>query len=226
MWWNSMLGIIEKIKLSLNPYHNYIKNLMAVNISIWASGSGTNAENLILKFKNHPFIKVKMIVTNNPHAQVIQRAEKQKKTVHIIPKNILYEKTDRVIEFLHQEEIDLIVLAGFLLKIPNLIVKQYPYRIINIHPALLPKYGGKGFYGDNVHKSVIENKEKESGITIHYVNEEYDAGEIIMQVKCPVDENDTVQTLSQKVHQLEYEYFPKALEQVAQKIQQQKIHQT
>lgn len=199
---------------------------MTVNISIWASGSGTNAENLILKFKNHPFIKTKMIVTNNPEAGVIQRAEKLKKTIHIIPKNILYEKTDRVIELLQQEGIDLIVLAGFLLKIPEKIIQYYPFKIINIHPALLPNYGGKGFYGERVHKAVIENKEKESGITIHFVNEEYDAGQIILQIKCPVLENDTATTLAQKIHALEYEYYPIAVEQIAKNILEQKRNQS
>jgi phosphoribosylglycinamide formyltransferase-1 len=195
---------------------------MAVNISIWASGSGTNAENIILKFKNHPFIRIKMIVTNNPSAGVIQRAEKLKKTVHIIPKSVLYEKVHRVIEFLKEEEIDLIVLAGFLLKVPKEIIQEYPNKIINIHPALLPKYGGKGFYGNHVHAAVLQNKEKETGITIHYVNEEYDEGQIIMQSKCPVLETDTEETLAQRVHQLEYEFYPKVIEQIAEKIQQEK----
>lgn len=195
---------------------------MAVNISIWASGSGTNAENIILKFKNHSFIKVKMIVTNNPDAGVIQRADKLRKTVHIIPKNVLYEKADRVIELLQEEQIDLIVLAGFLLKVPEKIIQHFPNRIINIHPALLPKYGGKGFYGDKVHRAVLENKEKESGITIHYVNEEYDAGQIILQVKCPVNPDDTIESLAKKIHQLEYEYYPKVIEQIAKNIQQTK----
>jgi phosphoribosylglycinamide formyltransferase-1 len=195
---------------------------MAVNISIWVSGSGTNAENIILKFKNHPFIRIKMIVTNNLSAGVIQRAEKLKKTVHIIPKSVLYEKVHRVIEFLKEEEIDLIVLAGFLLKVPKEIIQEYPNKIINIHPALLPKYGGKGFYGNHVHAAVLQNKEKETGITIHYVNEEYDEGQIIMQSKCPVLETDTEETLAQKVHQLEYEFYPKVIEQIAEKIQQEK----
>lgn len=191
---------------------------MAVNISIWASGNGTNAENIILKFKNHSFIKIKMIVTNNPNAGVIQRAEKLKKTVHIIPKNILYEKTDRVLELLKEEDIHLIVLAGFLLKMPPKIIEQYPHKIINVHPALLPKYGGKGFYGHHVHTAVIQNKEKESGITIHYVDEEYDSGDIILQVKCPVYEQDTPDSLAQRIHQLEYEYYPMAIEQIARDI--------
>ncbi len=195
---------------------------MAINISIWASGSGTNAENIILKFKNHSFIKVKMIVTNNSDAGVIQRADRLRKTVHIIPKKVLYEKVDRVIELLQEEQIDLIVLAGFLLKVPEKIIQHFPNRIINIHPALLPKYGGKGFYGDKVHRAVLESKEKESGITIHYVNEEYDAGQIILQVKCPVYPDDTIESLAKKIHQLEYEYYPKVIEQIAKNIQETK----
>lgn len=195
---------------------------MPVNISIWASGSGTNAENIILKFKNHPFIKIKFLVTNNPNAGVIKRAENLKKTIHIIPKNILLEKTDRVLELLQQEEIDLIVLAGFLIQVPEKIIQQYPNRIINIHPALLPKYGGKGFYGDRVHKAVLENKEQYSGITIHYVNEKYDEGEIILQVKCPVNPDDTIETLAQRVYQLEYEYYPQVIEKIATQIYEQK----
>lgn len=198
---------------------------MVVNVTIWASGNGTNAENLIIKFKNHSFIKIKFIVTNNPDAGVIKKAELLKKTVHIIPKNILYEKTHRVIELLQQEEIDLIVLAGFLLKVPEAIVKAYPQQIINIHPALLPKYGGKGFYGNRVHQAVLENREQESGITIHYVNEHYDEGDIIMQAKCPVYPDDTVDTLSQRVHQLEYEYYPLAVEQISTKIYHYKKQQ-
>ncbi|GIV29791.1 MAG: hypothetical protein KatS3mg028_0857 [Bacteroidia bacterium] len=166
-----------------------------------------------------------MIVTNNPDAGVIQRAEHLKKTVHIIPKNILFEKTDRVIELLQQEEIDLIVLAGFLLKVPEKIIHQFPNRIINIHPALLPKYGGKGFYGENVHKAVVANKEKESGITIHYVNEEYDEGQIIFQAKCPVYDKDTPDTLAQRIHQLEYEYYPMVIEQIAKSIYDEKKRQ-
>lgn len=195
---------------------------MTVNISIWASGSGSNAENIILKFKNHPFVKIKMIVTNNPNAGVIQRAERLKKTVHIIPKKILNEKSEHILDLLKQEDIDLIVLAGFLLKVPPTIIQHYKNKILNIHPALLPKFGGKGFYGMHVHQAVIEAKEKESGITIHYVNEEYDAGQIIKQVKCPVNTEDTPEILANKIHQLEYEYYPLIIEEIAQTIYKNK----
>ena len=121
---------------------------------------------------------------------------------------------EQIIEFLKAENIDIIVLAGFLLKIPEAFVKAFPNKIINIHPSLLPKYGGKGMYGMNVHKAVVENKETESGITIHYVNEEYDKGEIILQAKCEVNESDTPETLSAKIRALEFEYFPKAIEKI------------
>ncbi len=185
-----------------------------INAAIFASGEGTNAENIITHFTNDPRIKIKLVFTNKAEAGVIARAEKHKKNVQIISKASLTNYTDKIIEFLQAEKIDLIILAGFLLKIPEAFVKAFPNKIINIHPALLPKYGGKGMYGMNVHQAVIENKEKESGITIHFVNEEYDKGEIILQEKCTVDANDTAETLAKKIHGLEYTYFPKAIEKL------------
>lgn len=185
-----------------------------INAAIFASGSGTNAENIIKYFANDNRIKFKLIFTNNPNAGVIARAEKYKKNIQIISKESLYSYSDQLIEFLKAEKIDLIVLAGFLLKIPESFVKAFPNKIINIHPALLPKYGGKGMYGMHVHETVIKNREKESGITIHYVNEEYDEGGIILQAKCQVEISDTPETLAQKIHTLEYEYFPKAIEKL------------
>lgn len=185
-----------------------------INAAIFASGEGTNAENLITYFKNDPRIKIKLVITNRDDAGVIKRAEEHKKTVQIISKDALNNYTDQIIEFLNTEKIDLIILAGFILKIPEKLVKAFPDKIVNIHPSLLPKYGGKGMYGANVHKAVIENKEQESGITIHFVNEEYDKGRIILQAKCPVLSNDTAETLAAKIHQLEYDYFPKAIEEL------------
>lgn len=184
------------------------------NIAIFASGEGTNAENLFNYFNNDRRVKFKLVVTNSDTAGVIERAEKYKKNVQIISKAALNEYTDKIIEFLKTEHIDLIVLAGFLLKIPEAFIKAFPNQIINIHPSLLPKYGGKGMHGMNVHRAVIENKERESGVTIHYVNEEYDKGEIILQAKCEVEENDTPETLSLKIRALEFEYFPKAIEKI------------
>lgn len=184
------------------------------SIAIFASGEGTNAENLLNYFKNDKRVKFKLIITNSDTAGVIARAEKHKKNIQIISKTALNEYTAKIIEFLKTEKIDLIVLAGFLLKIPESFIKAFPNQIINIHPSLLPKYGGKGMYGMNVHKAVIYNKEKESGITIHYVNEEYDKGEIILQEKCAVSLDDTPESLSVKIRKLEFEYLPKAIETI------------
>ena len=184
------------------------------NVAIFASGEGTNAENLFNYFSNDKRVKIKLVVTNSDTAGVVARAEKYKKNVQIISKTALQEYTSQIIEFLQTEKIDIIVLAGFLLKIPEAFVKAFPNQIINIHPSLLPKYGGKGMYGMNVHKSVIENKESESGITIHYVNEEYDKGEIILQAKCDVNESDSPETLAVKIRKLEFEFLPKAIEKI------------
>lgn len=182
------------------------------NVAVFASGEGTNAENIFRYFANDNRIKIKLVITNKDTAGVIAKAEKYKKNVQLVSKDALENYTSQLIEFLKVEKIDLIILAGFLLKIPEAFIKAFPNKIINIHPSLLPKYGGKGMYGSHVHKAVIENKDQESGITIHLVNEEYDKGEIILQVKCPVDPNDTAETLSQKIRQLEFEYLPKAIE--------------
>ena len=184
------------------------------NIATFASGEGTNAENLFNYFNNDKRVKIKLVVTNSDTAGVVARAEKYKKNVQIISKTALTEYTDKIIEFLRGENIDIIVLAGFLLKIPEAFIKAFPNQIINIHPSLLPKYGGKGMYGMHVHKAVVENKESESGITIHYVNEEYDKGEIILQAKCDVNETDTAETLAAKIRKLEFEHLPKAIEKI------------
>jgi phosphoribosylglycinamide formyltransferase-1 len=184
------------------------------NVAIFASGEGTNAENIFKYFQNDKRIKIKLVVTNVDTAGVIRRAEEYKKNVQIVSKAALYDYTEQLIEFLETEEIDFIVLAGFLLKIPEPFIKAFPNRIINIHPALLPKFGGKGMYGMNVHKAVIAEKETESGITVHFVNEEYDKGEIILQAKCVIEEGDTPEMLDKKIRELELEYFPKAIEKL------------
>ncbi len=183
-----------------------------INAAIFASGEGTNAENLFTYFANDSRIKIKLVITNKDSAGIVARAEKHKKNVQIVSKTALENYTDKLIEFLKVEKIDLIILAGFLLKVPEAFVKAFPNKIINLHPALLPNYGGKGMYGMNVHKAVIENKEKESGITIHFVNEEYDKGKIILQAKCEVTENDSPESLSKKIQRLEFEFLPKAIE--------------
>lgn len=185
-------------------------------IAIFASGSGSNAENIAHYFSNDPDVSVTLILTNNPNAFVLERAKK------LGIKSILFEKedflkTDKILHFLIKNDIKLIVLAGFLLKMPKNLIKAFPHKIINIHPALLPKYGGQGMYGDKVHEAVITAHEKESGITIHYVNEHYDEGEIIFQAKCPVTPTDTADDVANKVHALEYEYFPGVIRQVLSK---------
>lgn len=183
-----------------------------INAAIFASGEGTNAENLFQYFANDTRIKIKLVVTNKDNAGVIARAERYKKNVQIISKTALENYSDKFIEFLKLENIDLIILAGWLVKIPESFVKAFPDRIINLHPALLPKHGGKGMYGMNVHRAVIQNKETESGITIHFVNEEYDKGKIILQATCQVVADETPESLSKKIQQLEFEYLPKAVE--------------
>lgn len=180
-------------------------------IAIFASGSGSNAENIANYFTSNPNINVSLILTNNSNAFVLERAKK------LGIKSLVFDKTnfsknDDILHFLDINDIDLIVLAGFLLKIPKKLIKSFPNKIINIHPALLPKYGGKGMYGDKVHESVIAAKETESGITIHYVNEDYDEGKIIFQAKCTINPSDSPTDLANKIHELEYEHFPKVIE--------------
>jgi phosphoribosylglycinamide formyltransferase-1 len=178
-------------------------------IVILASGSGTNAENIIRFFHNHPFICVDSVWTNIPDAYVLERAQRLNIEAHIFTKNEL-AASDQLLNEFKRREIDLIVLAGFLLLIPPKFVREF--KIINIHPALLPAYGGKGMYGNHVHQAIIANKESESGITIHLVDEVYDHGNILFQAKCRIDSHDTHETLAAKIHLLEMEYFPQAIE--------------
>lgn len=182
-------------------------------IAIFASGSGSNAEKITEYFKNISDIEVALILTNNPNAFVLERAKKLNVPSFIFSREELM-KTDKVLQVLKDYDIDFVVLAGFLLLVPENLVEAYPNRIINIHPALLPKYGGKGMYGDKVHEAVKSAGELETGISIHYVNSKYDEGEIIFQAKCPVSEEDTAQSVANKVHQLEYQHYPQVIESV------------
>ncbi len=183
------------------------------NIAIFASGSGTNAENIIRYFSNRNSAKVVLVLSNRREAGVLKRAEALGVNTYIFDRNDFYV-SGSVLDHLIQNNIDLIVLAGFLWLVPDDVIKQYEGRIINIHPALLPAYGGKGLYGDKVHNSVILNNEKESGITIHYVNNKYDEGDIIFQAKCKVEPSDTPESLASRIHALEYKYFPEVIEQL------------
>lgn len=181
-------------------------------IVIFASGSGTNAENIIKHFKSTNTGTVVSVFTNNPKAYVIERAKILQVPTEIFTKEELIE--GKVLQKINAIQPDLIVLAGFLLKFPENIVTQYPDKIINVHPALLPKYGGKGMYGSNVHKAVVENREKETGITIHYVNENYDEGNIIFQKKVTLLITDTPEVVAEKIHELEQKYFPSIVEEI------------
>lgn len=182
------------------------------NLAIFASGSGTNAENLIKYFGNSEYARVSLILCNNPDAFVIKRAKTHKVPVLVFNRDDFY-KSDNVINALAENNIDLLILAGFLWLVPSNILSKFPGSIINIHPALLPNYGGKGMYGNRVHKAVIENADEESGITIHLIDEEFDQGQILFQIKCPVKPKDTYETLASRIHELEYKYFPKVIEE-------------
>lgn len=182
-------------------------------IAIFASGSGSNAEEITKYFRNTDFAEVALILTNNPEAYVLQRAEKLGVPAVTFTGKELRE-TDIVLNVLKEYDIDFIVLAGFLLLVPQNLIEAFPDRIVNIHPALLPRYGGKGMYGDRVHQAVCDAGEKESGITIHYVNPLYDEGQIIFQATCPVNEEDTPETVARKVHALEYQHYPQVIGRV------------
>tara|TARA_R110001583_G_scaffold21518_1_gene81861 strand:+ start:165 stop:731 length:567 start_codon:yes stop_codon:yes gene_type:complete len=183
-----------------------------IRIIILASGSGTNAENIIKYFKNSKSISVVQVLSNKKDAKVLERAN-QLNIRNLSFKKEDFLETDKVLNILRKEG-DFIILAGFLWKIPTKIIEAFPNKIINIHPALLPKYGGKGMYGMHVHEAVVENKEKKSGITIHFVNENYDEGGIIFQENFDVLASDSADDVAKKVHILEYKYFPKVIEKV------------
>ncbi len=180
-------------------------------IAVFASGAGTNAENLIRYFRNSKVAGVEVVFTNKPDAGVIQRARKLEVPCIIFNRNQFYE-SDEIINLLKEKKIDWIVLAGFLWKIPPALIAAFPGRIVNIHPALLPEFGGKGMYGSHVHEAVIRSGAGESGISIHLVDENYDRGKIIFQAKIKVEKDDSPESLAQKIHGLEYKHFPVVVE--------------
>ena len=181
-------------------------------LSIFVSGNGTNLQRIAEYFSDHKDIEIANVVCNNPKAYSIGRAKNLGIPLRMITKQDF--NSEAFVKELQDLGIDLIVLAGFLWKLPENLVKAFPKKIVNIHPALLPKYGGKGFYGEHVHEAVVAAKEAQSGITVHYVNELYDSGEIILQARVSLDENETPDSLAAKIHQLEQAYFPVAIEQV------------
>lgn len=186
---------------------------MEKQIVIFASGNGTNAENIIKYFHSKSNAKVDLVLSNKKEAKVLERAKNLNVRTHSFSKEEFLSKNG-VLKILKKSNPDLIVLAGFLLKFPEHIIKEFPDKVINIHPALLPKYGGKGMYGNFVHQAVVENKEVETGISIHYVNEHYDEGAIIFQKSVSISKDDTFETVAQKIHELELEWFPKIIEEL------------
>ncbi len=188
-------------------------------IAIFASGSGTNAERIISCFRKHKIFEVTIVLSNNPDAYVLERAARLKVRTHVFNRET-FNNSNEIPVLLSELKIDLVVLAGFLWLIPSNLIQSFPDQIINIHPALLPQYGGKGMYGNHVHEAVIANGEKESGISIHFVNEVYDEGRIIFQGKCEVKSGDTPETLAQRIHELEYEHFPKVIEDLLEQMNQ------
>jgi phosphoribosylglycinamide formyltransferase-1 len=190
---------------------------MKKRIAIFASGSGSNAQKIMEHFKQSEDAEISLVLTNNPDSYVLQRADNFEIPSHVFDRNEFYH-TDSILNLLRMLDIDIIVLAGFLWLIPKKLIQEYPNRIINIHPALLPKYGGKGMYGDHVHLAVMEAKETEGGITIHYVNENYDDGEFIYQAKYKIDESDNLEMIKFKGQQLEHQHYPRIIANVVKKI--------
>jgi phosphoribosylglycinamide formyltransferase-1 len=184
-------------------------------IAVFASGSGTNAENIFRYFKGSNKVVIDSLWSNKADAYALERARKFGIDTFVFSREQFYE-SDEVPETLRIRQVDLIVLAGFLWLIPDNLIRYC--TIVNIHPALLPKYGGKGMFGMNVHKAVVANKEKESGISIHYVNENYDEGKLIFQAKCAISPQDTPEQVAQKVHELEYRHFPEVISRLVNEL--------
>ena len=186
-------------------------------IAIFASGSGSNAENIANYFKGSESVEISLIVANNPQAYVLERAKKLGIPSQVVTK-AEFMAADSIVAMMQEYKIDFIVLAGFLLLVPQKLIDAFPSRIVNIHPALLPKHGGKGMYGDRVHKAVVESGDTESGITIHLIDADYDKGTTFFQAKCPVLPTDTPDDVAAKVHALEYEHFPHVIEEILQQL--------
>lgn len=187
-------------------------------IAIFASGNGSNAERIFDYFVKKKSAEVSLILTNNPTAGVLIRAEKLG-VPSVVFNRKEFSELDMISELLLDKQIDLVVLAGFLWLVPNNILSAFRHRIVNIHPALLPKYGGKGMYGEHVHKSVIDSGDSKSGITIHYVNEKYDDGQILFQAEVSVESSDTPDSLAAKIHELEYTHFPVVIERILRELE-------
>ena len=186
-------------------------------IAIFASGSGSNAQKIMEYFKRNDLAEVSLVLTNNPDAYVLQRADNFETPTHIFNRKAFYQ-SDEVVKILQKLNIDLVVLAGFLWLVPQNLLEAFPNKIINIHPALLPNYGGKGMYGDHIHRAVLAAREKESGISIHFVNEHFDEGEMIQQFRFKIEPQDQLENIRFKIQQLEHQHYPKVIEQVLRKL--------
>ncbi|OIP02035.1 MAG: phosphoribosylglycinamide formyltransferase [Bacteroidetes bacterium CG2_30_33_31] len=189
----------------------------AIRLAIFASGNGSNAENIANYFKDISEVEISLILTNKADAYVLERANNLNIKSFVFTFSELY-KTNKVLQKLKDDSIDFVVLAGFMLKIPSNIISAFPNKIVNIHPALLPKYGGKGMFGNHVHEAVKAAGEKISGITIHFVNDNYDEGDIIFQAKVDILPCESADEIANKIHKLEYEYFPKTINLIINKL--------
>ena len=217
---NEHLEIDNKQSTINDPVMTHDSRL-TTTLAIFASGAGSNAQKIIDHFRQSAHIKVSLIVCNKPGAGVLNIAAEENIPTLLIDKEKFF-RDNAYTDELKERKVDFIILAGFLWKIPAALIKAYPGKIVNIHPALLPKYGGKGMYGHHVHEAVIKAKEKESGITIHYVDEHYDHGDSIFQAKCAVFENDTAESLAQRIHFLEHEHYPRVIEKILTKSSKEK----
>lgn len=187
------------------------------NVTIFASGSGSNAENIFNYFKDSKLVRIGLLITDNPKAFVIERCRRHSVPCLVLSKRLI-DDTDFMLGVLRDFRTNFVVLSGYIKLIPDYIVAAFDQRIVNIHPSLLPKHGGKGMYGSRVHQSVLDSGDKESGITIHFIDNDYDRGSVIFQAKCPVLPDDTADTLAQRVHALEYEHYPKVIEDTIIKV--------
>jgi formyltetrahydrofolate-dependent phosphoribosylglycinamide formyltransferase len=217
-FWKFEKKILRSMKIMKPESTIEISQPNSINVAIFASGAGSNAQKIIDHFKDHKHIKIALIVCNKPGAGVLDIANREQIPALIIDKEKFF-RGNGYVDKLKQQGIDFIVLAGFLWKIPVSIIQAYPQRIINIHPALLPNYGGKGMYGRFVHEAVIAAKDSESGISIHFVDELYDHGQLIFQARCTIEPGDTPDMLAQKIHALEHTHYPLIVEKVINELQ-------
>lgn len=213
-----MFYLAKFIRFGYNLLENTINSRnVKKRIAIFASGSGSNAQKIMEHFKYHDQAEVALVLSNNPDAYVLQRADNFEVPTHVFDRHAFYQ-TDEIIDLLARLQIDLIVLAGFLWLVPQNLLDKYPNKIINIHPALLPAYGGKGMYGDRVHQAVLDAKEEESGITIHFVNEHFDEGEVVYQARFRIEAGDSLEVIKFKGQQLEHLHYPKVIENLLKKM--------